>query len=239
MQIAIVDDNELDSKLLSSYIKTYSYQSQILPHVEIFSSSQSFLKSFECTTYHVVFLDVYIDEINGMNIAEKIREKDEKVIIIFNTCSLDHAIRGYRVRATDYLVKPCTYSEFEKTINHCTKIINNQSRFIEVKDGRIFVKILLSEIVYVDYSNHYIQIHTRNRIIKSYQYFDDFAPTLLEYDNFLHCYRNCIINMDEVATLDVNDFIMKTKERIPIAKAKRTMIRQQYADYKFKKLEES
>ena len=94
--------------------------------------------------------------------------------------------------------------------------LENTGRYIEVKVSRIMVKILLDDICYADYSNHYIQIHTPQRMYRTYMRFEDFSKLLLCYPRFLCCYRNCIVNMDHVDSVDKHDFVMENGERVPI-----------------------
>ena len=107
-------------------------------------------------------------------------------------------------------------------------------RYIEVKESRTLVKIPLNEIIYTDYYNHYIQIHTScqtdpllpavRRVFA--------APAVLSL-SFSLCYRNCIVNMDHVDSVDKHDFVMENGERVPITRGNRNSIYQQYADYQF------
>lgn len=70
-------------------------------------------------------------------------------------------------------------------------------------------------------------------MIRSYLSFDDFAPMLEPYSQFLWCYRNCMVNMDYIESFDDKDFILNNGERLPIAKARKQDIIQAYADYVF------
>lgn len=143
---------------------------------------------------------------------------------------------GFEVRAFDYLLKPLSEERFQKTMDLCQNELAKHIRYIEVKESRTLVKIPLNEIIYTDYYNHYIQIHTAARLIRSYQQFDVFSPLLLCYPQFLCCYRNCIVNMDHVDSVDKHDFVMENGERVPITRGNRNSIYQQYADYQFLKI---
>ena len=94
-------------------------------------------------------------------------------------------------------------------------------------------RILITDIIYVDYHNHYIQVHTDSRVIRSYMSFGEFSPMLSPYRQFLWCYRNCMVNMDYVDTWEDHDFILKNGERLPIFKSQRKEILQAYANYIF------
>ena len=157
--------------------------------------------------------------------------------ILFCTTSADSAVQSYRVRAFDYLLKPLRPGQVAEVMALACAALHNRSAYIEVKEGWSMVRIPLRDIIYTDYYNHYIHIHTRQRVIKTHLPFAEFSPLLLCYPRFLCCYRNCIVNMDAVRSLEPADFVMENGERVPIARAQRAALRQQYADYAFDKLE--
>lgn len=236
MEIAIVEDSGFELDQLYSYIQTYFSKRQIFRRVDTYQSGESFLEIWEKRSYDLVFLDIMMDQISGIDVARRIRETDKDCLIIFISASKEFALQGFEVRAFDYLVKPLTEERFEQTMELCRSELLKRIRYIEVKESRTMVKVPLHEIIYTDYYNHYIQIHTTDRMIRSYQQFDSFSPLLLCYPQFLCCYRNCIVNMDRIASIDKNDFIMETGERVPIIRNSRHEIYQQYADYQFAKI---
>lgn len=239
MNFAVVDDVPKDRLILKEDIRIYCEQNRITAQIMLFESGEAFLQAFETIPFDIVFLDIYMNGIDGLETARRIRERSDECILIFSTTSEQHAVKSFRVRAFDYLVKPYQYDQFEEIMRLVDKTLLKRAHYIEVKEGRGFIKVLLRTIRYADYYNHYVQIHTNERMIRSYLPFSEFAPQLLMYPQFLYCYRNCIINMDRVNTMDEKDFIMQDGERIPIARAQRVRIRQYYADYIFQRLEGS
>lgn len=235
MRLAIVDDLQSERDLLKNCITRYCAERQLSCQLSIFKSGEEILDALG-TPFDVIFLDIYMTGINGLETAIEIRKKDKQCLLIFSTTSSDHAVKSFRVRAFDYLVKPYSYEQLAEVMSLCEKAIQKSSRFIEVKESRSMVRILLRDILYVDYSNHYVQIHTTTSIVRSYLPFSDFAPLLLEYPQFLNCYRNCIINMDCVSSLSENDFVLTNGESLPITRDKRSEIKQIYAEYAFQKL---
>lgn len=233
MNIAIVDDNKTDQDELTGYLTKYCNDNQFHCKIITYQNGPDFLAALDSESFDLIFLDIYMNGENGIQIAEKIRLHNSNVLIIFSTTSRSHAVEGFRVRAFDYLVKPYTYDRLEETMNHCSRTLTKQAHYIEVKEGRFYTKILLDDIIYVDYYNHYIQIHTCSRIIRSYMPFSAFAPMLTCYPQFLTCYRNCLVNMDKIESQDDKDFIMVTGERVPISRGMKNEVRQAYADYVF------
>ena len=128
-----------------------------------------------------IFLDIYMPGLSGLETASEIRKLDTNCLLIFSTTSSDFAVKSFRVRAFDYLVKPYKYEQLAEIMSLAEKALNKSSRYIEVKESREMVKVLIRDILYADYDNHYIQIHTKENIIKTYLSFQDFAPLLLEY----------------------------------------------------------
>ncbi|MBC8535914.1 LytR/AlgR family response regulator transcription factor [Feifania hominis] len=236
MNIAIIDDSSADRQLLEDYIRHYCSAHHMQVHCSPYESGEAFLEQFESALFDVIFLDIYMNGVDGIHVAERIREVDESCLIIFVTTSDHHAVRSYRVRAFDYLVKPYDYPCLEETMDLVSAATHQKYRYIEVKEGRTQTRILLHDILYVDYYNHYVQIHTRQRMVRTYMPFSEFAPLLLGEPQFLCCYRNCIVNLDEVALMDETDFLMTDGIRIPILRRQRAEVRQRYADYTFEKL---
>lgn len=236
LNIVIVDDSREDILRLTNYVNRYCGERQITNHLSSYQSGTEFWDSFRIDFYDLIFLDIFLGDTNGIDLAHKIRTKDLRCLLVFSTGSSDHAITSFRVRAFDYLLKPYQYHLFKEVMALCVESIGNSSRYIEVKEGRSLVKIMLRDILYTDYFNHYIQIHTTNGLIKSYLSFSEFSGLLLEYRQFLCCYRNCIVNMENVESISERDFLMQNGEYVPINRKHRLKIRQAFADYQFEKL---
>ena len=236
MNIAIIEDSGQELSLLERCLQSYLSSRQVYRVIDTYTSGEAFLENWPSKSYDLVFLDILMEGISGIEVARKIRETDSECLLIFISSSKEYARQGFEVRAFDYLLKPLSEERFQKTMDLCQNELAKHIRYIEVKESRTLVKIPLNEIIYTDYYNHYIQIHTAARLIRSYQQFDVFSPLLLCYPQFLCCYRNCIVNMDHVDSVDKHDFVMENGERVPITRGNRNSIYQQYADYQFLKI---
>ena len=110
--IAIVDDDENIRQQLQSYLKKYTENFGEDFVVSEFSIPEAFLTNYK-SNYDVVFMDIDMPGMNGLQAAKRLRELDEKVVLIFVTNLAQYAIKGYEVAATDFVVKPVEYSKFE------------------------------------------------------------------------------------------------------------------------------
>ena len=221
MNIAIIEDSGQELSLLERCLQSYLSSRQVYRVIDTYTSGEAFLENWPSKSYDLVFLDILMEGISGIEVARKIRETDSECLLIFISSSKEYALQGFEVRAFDYLLKPLSEERFQKTMDLCQNELAKHIRYIEVKESRTLVKIPLNEIIYTDYYNHYIQIHTAARLIRSYQQFDVFSPLLLCYPQFLCCYRNCIVNMDHVDSVDKHDFVMENGERVPITRGNR------------------
>lgn len=238
MNIAVIDDSIDDARQLAGFVSAYFSDAHICQKTTIYNTAADFLHVWHKGECDLVFIDIFLKgEASGLRIAERIRRDDEQCAIIFTTSSTDFALKGYEVRALDYMVKPLRYGKFCQTMDYFRSVSQKRrSHYIEVKESRIMVKLPIDDILYTDYSNHYIQIHLPDKIVRTYMRFHDFSSLLLSYPQFLCCYRNCIINLDKVSALEKAEFVLSTGEHLPITRNLRPQIHQQYADYQFQKL---
>ncbi len=238
MKIAIIEDSIEDQTILISYLKTYMESSSLVFSIDTFSSGEEFMKTFTAGKYALIFLDIFMNsQMNGMDVAKNIRIADTVALIVFTTSSPDFAIQGYSVAASDYLLKPFNYEYFYKAFHRITDLLNPDAGYIEIKSGRFMTKILLSDIIYCDYHNHYIQVHTNQSTIRSYMKFADLMHMLNSHTRFLNCYRNIVINMDFVEKMENGFFIMKDNSTIPMKRENRTECKNIYSNYVFQKVQ--
>lgn len=235
MNIAIIDDVKEDRDLLCQHLHRYFDGNPIHTQIDIFFNAEDFLEIWSAGLYDLIFLDIYLDTMDGIELAARLRKENDNCLVVFTSKSRDHALAGYRLRVIDYLVKPISYPTLEATLNYHSEQLKKRNKYIQVKESRSFVKILLNDIMFTDYFNHYIQIHTTERMVRSYMKFDDFAPLLLCYPQFLCCYRNCIVNMDKIQSFSRNDFVLINDARVPITRSRRQELHQAFMDYQFNK----
>lgn len=233
MNIAIVDDSSDDRSQLSGNIRKYANEYTMQVHLMEYDSGEAFLGGTALLGLDVAFLDIYMGELSGMDVARTLRGINSSCLIVFETSTPDFAVKSYEVRAFHYLLKPFGYTEICDVMNLLDKNTRKSSRYIKIKEGREWTRIFLSDILYIDYSNHYVQFHTECAIISSYMKFPEVQAMLAEYLEFLCCYRCIIINMDKVKKAEELFFLMCNGEYIPINRKNVKDIKSRYMDYVF------
>ncbi len=237
MKIAIVDDFNDDREKLKEYIERYAKYYRLDINLHSFADGEEFFNYSNTLIFDVIFLDIFMNGMSGIEIAEQIRTNNEKSLIIFVTSTEQYAVFSFKLRAFHYIVKPFVFEDINEVMKLVQKNMQIEAKFIEVKEKRIMRKILLSSIIYVDYYNHYVQIHTNAEIIRTYMPFENFSQMLLRSSMFICCYRNIIINMDKIEKIENKDFLMLNGDKIPINRKKIKEIKQMYSDYIFSKMD--
>lgn len=234
MKIAVVDDWIKDRELLRDMAAEYGKDKKIEMKLHCFTNGERFLDVCLKTQFDIVFLDIYMEGMDGMQVARALREKGSNCLIVFVTNSCAYAIEGYWVKAFHYLLKPYSKEEFGSIMERCIAALDINAHSINIKEGRSMREVFIRDICYVDMRKHYVQIHTEREIIKSRMYFKEIAA-LLDHNYFLPCYRNVMVNMDKIEKMKEQDFILKNRERVPIQRSRYNQVQQAFADYLFQR----
>ena len=150
MTIALGDDSGSDIERLHKDLSRYCHEHHVYMNIDRFTEGTAFLKAMRHTAYDLVFLDIYMGDTTGISVAERIRKADPKCQVIFITVSTEHAVSAYRIHALDYLVKPYRYEDLEDAMERFEETAGRFARYIELKEGRYYTRVRISDIVYTD-----------------------------------------------------------------------------------------
>jgi len=226
LRIALCEDNPVDTELLSALVEASG-----TPHtLDAFLSGEAFLEVFEKEKYDLVFLDVYMGELSGVQVAEKIRETDTEVVIIFTTSSEDYTREGYRLNAYKYLLKPLDLKGIADALELGTlkrdKVQDETLAFV-ADEGPVVIP--LGDIIFIESFNRRLSVHTVNETYASNMTINDLAK-LLPSSRFLRSHRAYIVNLDHVDELR-EDFIMDNGEIAYVTVKNHSKIQRAYKKY--------
>lgn len=233
MRIAVCDDNESDREILKKYIEAYSNSRCLYFNISVFQCGEDLLESALDIAYDVVFLDVYMDGINGIETAKALKERMSSCRVIITTSSQNHAIESFEVDAAHYLLKPLSYEKVVSALDRCKQIFCLSDRYIEVISDRVPVHILLKEIIFIEVFGNMTVFHTITGKVRTYMPLDDII-LFLPKEEFIHCHRSYIVNLNFITEVRQSDFIMTNEEKIPIRRGDRQQMKQLYANNLFR-----
>lgn len=157
IRIAIVEDEEKYQIQLEDCLNKFFTEKNIDFEYKVFKNGLDFVENFQ-SNYDVIFFDIELPIMNGMEASKKIRNIDQNVEIIFVTRLNNYAIDGYLVDAFDYVLKPINYTSFSLKLNRLIKKINAKigKSFVFSIKANEKIKIMQTSILYFESINHYV-----------------------------------------------------------------------------------
>lgn len=235
MKLAIVDDLKTDSDRLAGFVHTYMEQHQLkLDALDQFESGESFLSGFTSGSYDLIFLDIYMTGITGMETAKKIRQIDHDCRLIFITTSPEFAVESYDVNAVFYLLKPIRQEQVFTALDRCALRAREDSRTIDVPTALGTMPLPLHKISYTEHVNRQILVHFKDggqMEVPMNQ--KSFSALLLEYPWFCDCIKGILVNFEDVDKLLDDRFLLKSGVYIPISRLKYKDVREQFLEYSY------
>ncbi len=230
-RIAIVEDNDDDRNNLLSKIKQYEEEFGVKFDIVTFNNGFNFMDKF-IPVFNLVFLDINMPGINGMDAAGQIRKVDEEVAICFTTSLGQYAIKGYEVSAIDFILKPVEYKRVKNVISKTYKGFQNDAENqILIKTSNSFSMVSLDDIEYVTADDHIIIYHTANKDYESWDTLKN-VETKLYNPRFYRLSRSVILNLDYTKGVSrAGDVIMKDGTLFQIPRGKKTSFIQAVSDY--------
>jgi len=225
----IVDDEFPALKLLADYVQKTSGFDLLLKTTSALEAL-SFLNEHKVD---LIFLDVQMPELSGLELMNVIKNTDTKVVL--TTAYNAYALDGYTHDVVDYLLKPITFERFLIAVNKVRKrigtekadmAVNPQQRpnYIFVKTEYRIQKVLLSTIFYIEGLGDYITIHTNAGKILSRERMKNLEESLPS-DNFLRIHKSFIINADQIEYIEKGRIVIN-KEYLPIGESYKEKVRQ-------------
>lgn len=218
IRIAIVEDELPQAETLRSYLERYKKEH---PEYEFsivhFSSSINFAETYK-SNYDVLFLDIQMPGMTGMELAHELRKSDPSVMIIFVTSLAQFAIEGYEVQATDYMLKPVTYAEFQlKMARAFARLLAATDKAIvfNTKDG--FCRVPLTDIIYTETDSHSIVYHTISGDYRKHQSMKEAEKDLPEAQ-FLRINSCYVVALNQIVGAEQRFAILKNGERLLISR---------------------
>ena len=233
LRIAIVDDRNDDRDHLENMIRRFfSLQNGDRIEIETFSSAEDFLPSFSTGRYCMAFLDIVMNEMNGIELAKKLRESDAHLLIVFQTTSREYAFDAFPVHPFDYLMKPCTEEDLDGVLNEALRVLRAGDPEIRVNSARDTYTVPLRMIIAAVSSGHNVQLYLTDRqnLICS-ETFKNIRTKLESDPRFLEINRGILINMDQVLTPAGDGMKMKNGTMYPIRVNGRAAVLASFSQY--------
>lgn len=219
----IIDDEPLARELIKSYVD----KTPALSLEGSFDSGADAIKTVMSGDIDIVFLDINMPMLNGIEFAGVIPQRTR---IIYITAYEQYALQGFKVNALDYLLKPVSYAEFMKAVGKAIEWIKLRDTYesvssapsglLTVKAESRLIQLHTETILYVEVQNDRVIFYRKDSdpvaSLMSMKEIEDMLPP----DKFMRIHRSFIVNLSNIEVVERNRIVFG-KTYIPIADSKR------------------
>ena len=218
LRCCVIDDEPLALELIKSYVE----KTQFLEFVDAFSSASLAVKTIIESNIDLLFLDIQMAELNGIEFA---RVVPARCRIVFITAFPQYAVEGFRANALDYLLKPVSYTEFLEAANKAmmwcklvenSENVGNEQKHIIVKSEYKLLQIPIDDITYIEGLKDYVRIFLDNGTsvmsLMSLRTMELGLPS----SRFMRVHRSFIVQTSKIKVIERNRIVFG-KQYIPIS----------------------
>ena len=236
-KIAICDDEEIFRKNIYKIIMNYMVKNGLLYEIDEFESGNEFINlGINMRKYDIVFLDINMDEIDGIETAQEIRKVSNDIFIVFVTAFISYAVEGYSVNAIRYILK--NNENFAELIFECIDAISKKMNYSvkkkEFKFSEGVKNISLELLLYIESKLHKLNFHIMEDKLNTYSLYgklDEFEKEL-EDKAFLRIHQSYLINMKHIVSIYRYEAVLNNGIRLKISKDRYKSVKEKFVSYK-------
>lgn len=216
----IVEDEPLARKLLEEYCEKLSS----LALLGSFSNGLDALDFLKTAEVDLVFLDIKMPDLSGLELA-KLLQKECR--FIFTTAFAEYAIEGFELNAVDYLLKPFDFARFLRAVQkveQSTPVSTKEEDFLFVKDGRVWRKLALQSVYYIQGAKDYVTFHFEGGKLMSLMTLKELESELTE-KGFIRIHQSYIISKRQIQSFS-NDKVEVDGQFLPVSQSYKLAFKQ-------------
>ncbi len=220
LSIAIVEDKDEHIQQLKSILRDYQTERKEELSIDVFKNGLNFIEEYK-PSYDIVFMDISMPVMDGMEASRRLRERDGNVDLIFTTVLKQYSLFGYDVNASAFLIKPFDEEMLKAKLDKIIKRrrLEKEEGWIFLKDN-VYIKVLNRDITYIESLDHYCIFHTHQdqeyrKLISMKE-----VQNKMEKSGFLRCNNSFLINPVYVEKYK-KDSIFVDGKAIPISRSRK------------------
>lgn len=217
MRIALCDDQKQQLESLRDRILAWDGADV---SVSCYDNGDTLLRAHASAPFDIIFLDVLMPLLSGMETAKELRQSDKTVKIVFLTSSADFAVEAFTVKASNYLLKPVDGQKLCRCLDELSEELDASARKICIKGIHALHQIPVEDIEYIESQNKRILfVLSGGETILSGQPLYTYEEKLTLQDGFFKCSRSFIVNIHRIDTFTAKEIRTRSGARIPISRS--------------------
>lgn len=229
-KIAIIEDDAVFAARLENDMNHIAKDMGKMFDISLFGSIEDFLLPRQ-GGFDIVFFDIELPGMNGMDGAKRFRQTDSDAVIIFITSLANFAVNGYEVDAMDYMVKPVSYNNLSLKIQKAVrKVDTKQGKTIVLHSREGILKLRSDEVYYMEIQGHYLTVHTDNGIFETTGNLSAFEEELKSY-YYSRCNSCYLVNMRAISRIDGMTVYLKNGDVLAVSRRKKKDFLEEFTKY--------
>ncbi|MDE7266103.1 MAG: response regulator transcription factor, partial [Lachnospiraceae bacterium] len=226
----VCDDEEQQIQYLTSLVRDWAENSGRKAVVRPFFSAEEFLFQYEDEKdYDILLLDIEMGNINGVELAKRIREENDGVQIVFITGYPDFIAEGYEVEALHYLLKPVSGEKLNQVLNRAAENLQRKGRVIFLRTAKEVQRIPVDSIVYVEVLSHKLMVHTLHNVYEVKLPITTMEEMLGE--GFVRCHRSFLAGIAFIDCITKDSVVFDDGSTIPLARSAYGEVNRAFINY--------
>lgn len=239
MKIALVDDEQVYLNEMTQLVRDFCTQRCCQIETVPFLNGAAFLKALENGSFSAVFMDIYMDGMDGVSTAMKMRDTDSRCILVFLTSSTDFMPDAFSCHAFEYITKPFSPQRIFHVLTDILEVLPPLPKYIEVISDRKTIRIFLDKIASVITDAHYLDIALiSGETLHCRMTMPEFVKLTGEDSRFLSVNKGITVNAEYILEFENNCCVMENGAKFPIRVRNRLQIEKAARDYHFGKIRE-
>lgn len=235
LRIALCDDNDRFLQSTAEQIEKWSEQSKIPIRLFTYNNGDELIAGSAAGRMDIIFLDIVMPLLNGMDAARELRQQDTAVRIIFLTSSPEFALESYEVKAQGYLLKPVTYDKLKETLDECAHVFEKEPPNIVLKTHFGYQKLYFHEIEYAEAQNKRVIFYLKTgKSVEVTEPLCSFEDKFTDSNGFFKCHRSYLVYLPNVDHFSSTEIITKSGRNIPIARGYAKTFKEAYFNIMFR-----
>ncbi len=229
VRVAIVEDEAPAAQELEALVKSYFHEKGRDCAVSRYESALLFFDAYRAD-FDLVFMDIEMPDIDGMRAAEKLREKDALVLLVFVTNMRQYAVRGYSVNALDFIIKPPVRATFFPLMDKVQRILDARTGTdISVKTAAGMYRVAARDIRYIEVRRHRLFFHTEQGDFEAWGNLRD-IERMLPQALFSRCNLCYLVGLAHVRGVEGEE-VLVGEDRLKISRPRRKEFLAEMARY--------
>jgi DNA-binding LytR/AlgR family response regulator len=218
MKLIICEDEPAIAEQITGLVQGWASCRGKAVRIARFKSAEAFLFAYEDDkSVDLILLDIQMGGMDGMALARKIREDNDRVQIIFVTGISDYVAEGYDVSAAHYLLKPVKEEKLYSALDKAVARISLPKRIITIDTAEGIVLVAVDDIVYIESLDHELIIHLRKNDVSCKMPLYKMEEALSD-ERFVKAHRSYLVNLAFVKRISRTDVILDDGTALPLSR---------------------